>query len=176
ARTASSTTTRSSSPPRSRRRACPRSGRRCMETGTRRNGSPLALPRMAEGASYDVAVVGAGYVGVPLAATFAEADCRVLLVDVLDDVVAALNRGESHIVDVPSERLAPLVERGLIHATTEYVEVGDADAIVIALPTPLSRQREPDLSIVESAAGRLGEVLREGQVVVLESTTWPGTT
>ena len=127
-------------------------------------------------AEYDVAVVGAGYVGVPLAATFAEADCRVLLVDVLDDVVAALNRGESHIVDVPSERLAPLVERGLIHATTEYVEVGDADAIVIALPTPLSRQREPDLSIVESAAGRLGEVLREGQVVVLESTTWPGTT
>jgi len=127
-------------------------------------------------AEYDVAVVGAGYVGVPLAATFAEADCRVLLVDVLDDVVAALNRGESHIVDVPSERLAPLVERGLIHATTNYAEVGDADAIVIALPTPLSRQREPDLSIVESAAGRLGEVLREGQVVVLESTTWPGTT
>jgi len=142
-------------------------------TVTLRNGSQLALPRMAE---YDVAVVGAGYVGVPLAATFAEADCRVLLVDVLDDVVAALNRGESHIVDVPSERLAPLVERGLIHATTEYEEVGDADAIVIALPTPLSRQREPDLSIVESAACRLGEVLREGQVVVLESTTWPGTT
>jgi UDP-N-acetyl-D-glucosamine dehydrogenase len=142
-------------------------------TVTLRNGSQLALPRMAE---YDVAVVGAGYVGVPLATTFAEADCRVLLVDVVEDVVAALNRGESHILDVPGERLAPLVERGLIHATTNYEEVRDADAILIALPTPLSRQREPDLSIVQSAARRLGEVIREGQVVVLESTTWPGTT
>jgi UDP-N-acetyl-D-glucosamine dehydrogenase len=127
-------------------------------------------------AEYDVAVVGAGYVGVPLAATFAEADCHVLLVDVVEDVVAALNRGDSHIPDVPGERLAPLVERGLIHATTDYSEVRDADAILIALPTPLSRQREPDLSIVEGAARSLGEVLREGQVVVLESTTWPGTT
>ncbi len=67
---------------------------------------------MAEGANYDVAVVGAGYVGVPLAATFAEAGCRVLLVDVLEGVVGALNRGESHIPDVPSDRLAPLVESG----------------------------------------------------------------
>ena len=147
-----------------------------METGTRRNGSPLALPRMAEGASYDVAVVGAGYVGVPLAATFAEAGRRVLLVDVLEDVVAAVNHGESHIVDVSSEQLAHLVERGLIHATTSYEELRDAEAVLIALPTPLSQQREPDLSIVESAARRLAEVLREGQVVVLESTTWPGTT
>jgi UDP-N-acetyl-D-glucosamine dehydrogenase len=125
---------------------------------------------------YDVGVVGAGYVGVPLAATFAEAGCRVLLVDVLDDVVAALNRGESHILDVPSERLAPLVERGLIRATTGYEELRDAEAILIALPTPLSEQREPNLSIVEAAARRLAGVLREGQVVVLESTTWPGTT
>jgi len=131
---------------------------------------------MAEGASYDVAVVGAGYVGVPLAATFAEAGRRVLLVDVLEDVVAAVNHGESHIVDVSSEQLAPLVERGLIHATTSYEELRDAEAVLIALPTPLSQQREPDLSIVESAARRFAEVLREGQVVVLESTTWPGTT
>ena len=131
---------------------------------------------MAEGAKYDVAVVGAGYVGVPLAATFAEVGCRVLLVDVLEDLVAALNRGESHIDDVPGDRLAPLVEKHLVQATTSYEELGEADAILIALPTPLSRQREPDLSIVESAAGRVAEVLREGQLVVLESTTWPGTT
>jgi UDP-N-acetyl-D-glucosamine dehydrogenase len=127
-------------------------------------------------ARYDVAVVGAGYVGIPLAATFAEAGCRVLVVDVLEDVVAALNRGESHIEDVPAERLAPLVEGGLVRATTSYEELPEADAILIALPTPLSRQREPDLSIVEGAARRLAGVLREGQVVVLESTTWPGTT
>jgi UDP-N-acetyl-D-glucosamine dehydrogenase len=133
------------------------------------------LPTVAEG-NYDVAVVGAGYVGVPLAATFAEAGCSVLLVDVLEDVVAALNRGESHIDDVPSERLAPLVEKNLVHATTSYEELSGPDAILIALPTPLSRQREPDLSIVEGATRRLAEVLREGQLVVLESTTWPGTT
>jgi UDP-N-acetyl-D-glucosamine dehydrogenase len=134
------------------------------------------LPTVAEASQYDVAVVGAGYVGVPLAATFAEAGCRVLLVDVVDDVVAALNRGESHISDVRSDRLAPLVERGLVHATTSYEEMREADAVLIALPTPLSRQREPDLSIVEAAAKRIAGVLREGQVVVLESTTWPGTT
>jgi UDP-N-acetyl-D-glucosamine dehydrogenase len=134
------------------------------------------LPTVAEGPHYDVAVVGAGYVGVPLAATFAEAGCRVLLVEVLEDVVAALNGGESHIADVPSDRLAPLVEQGLVHATTSYEELREADAILIALPTPLSRQREPDLSIVEGAARRLAKVLQEGQLVVLESTTWPGTT
>jgi UDP-N-acetyl-D-glucosamine dehydrogenase len=134
------------------------------------------LPTVAEGAPYDVAVIGAGYVGVPLAATFAEAGCRVLLVDVVESVVDALNRGESHIDDVPSDRLAPLVEQDLVRATTSYEELRRADAILIALPTPLSHQREPDLSIVEAAARRLAEVLREGQLVVLESTTWPGTT
>jgi UDP-N-acetyl-D-glucosamine dehydrogenase len=131
---------------------------------------------MSEGSKHDVAIVGAGYVGVPLAATFGEAGCRVLLVDVVEDVVAALNRGESHISDVPSERLRPLVDDGLVRATTSYEDLRDADAILIALPTPLSRQREPDLSIVEAAARGIAGVLREGQIVVLESTTWPGTT
>jgi UDP-N-acetyl-D-glucosamine dehydrogenase len=125
---------------------------------------------------YDVAIVGAGYVGLPLTTTFAEAGSRVLVVDVVPDVVEALNRGESHIEDVESTRLAPLVEQGLVRATTDYGELKDADAILIALPTPLSRQREPDLSIVEEAARSISRVLREGQVVVLESTTWPGTT
>jgi UDP-N-acetyl-D-glucosamine dehydrogenase len=87
-----------------------------------------------------------------------------------------LNRGESHIEDVASERWAPLVEAGLVRATTDYAELPEAEAILIALPTPLSRQREPDLSIVESATRGVAAVLREGQVVVLESTTWPGTT
>jgi UDP-N-acetyl-D-glucosamine dehydrogenase len=126
--------------------------------------------------SYDVGIIGAGYVGLPLSTTFAEAGCRVLLVDVVQDVVDALNRGESHIEDVTGDRLAPLVEQGLIHSTTDYGELSDADAILIALPTPLSRQREPDLSIVEAATRGIANVLRRGQVVVLESTTWPGTT
>jgi len=125
---------------------------------------------------YDVAVIGAGYVGIPHAATFAEAGCSVLVVDVVPELVERLNRGESHIEDVSSERLASLVESGKLRATTDYTEVAGCDAIVIAVPTPLSRQREPDLAIVESAARSLAPVLREGQLVVLESTTWPGTT
>jgi UDP-N-acetyl-D-glucosamine dehydrogenase len=126
--------------------------------------------------TYDVGIVGAGYVGLPLAQTFAEAGKRILLVDVVPSLVEALNRGESHIEDVPSERLAPLVSSGAITATTDYADLRDAAAVLIALPTPLTRQREPDLSYVEAAARSLAPVLRKGQVIVLESTTWPGTT
>jgi UDP-N-acetyl-D-glucosamine dehydrogenase len=126
--------------------------------------------------SYDVAVIGAGYVGLPLAATFAETGNRVLLVDVQPHVVAAINEGRSHIEDVSDERLEALVRKGLVVATTDYAQTKHAEAVLIALPTPLSRQREPDLSYIESAATSLAPFLRAGQVVVLESTTWPGTT
>jgi UDP-N-acetyl-D-glucosamine dehydrogenase len=125
---------------------------------------------------YDVAVVGAGYVGVPLAQTFADAGRRVLVVDVVPELVEALNHGHSHIQDVPSERLAPHVESGRIAATTDYEQLRQAKAILIALPTPLTPQREPDLSYVERASHAIGQVLQRGQVVVLESTTYPGTT
>jgi UDP-N-acetyl-D-glucosamine dehydrogenase len=124
----------------------------------------------------DLAIVGAGYVGVPLAQAFAEAGRSVLLVDVDAERVAALNRGESYIVDVPSENLKALVDAGLVSATTDYDELREADAILIALPTPLSRQREPDLTILVSAAEEIATRLRPGQLVVLESTTYPGTT
>jgi UDP-N-acetyl-D-glucosamine dehydrogenase len=131
---------------------------------------------LSETPLYDVAVIGAGYVGVPLAATFGEAGQRVLVVDVQPQIVEALNRGESHIEDVSDERLAKLVQAGNVVATTDYDVVKQARAVLIALPTPLSRQREPDLSYIESAARSLAPVLQRGQVVVLESTTWPGTT
>ena len=126
--------------------------------------------------TWDVAVVGAGYVGLPLAHVFARAGRSVLLVDVLEGVVESLNRGESHIEDVSSEVLAPLVRDGLVTATTDYDLVRDADAILVALPTPLSRQREPDLSIVEGAVEEVSKRLRPGHLVVLESTSYPGTT
>src|SRR5204863_8776936 len=138
-----------------RRRADPvrrREGRRTH----RRRSVPFA-PDM----SWDIAVIGAGYVGVPLAHTFAEAGHKAVLVDVVPAVVDALNRGESHIKDVPSEVLRPLVEDGRLAATTDYDAVRDADAILIALPTPLSRQREPDLSIIEGAVRDLASRLRK---------------
>jgi UDP-N-acetyl-D-glucosamine dehydrogenase len=124
----------------------------------------------------DVAIVGAGYVGLPLARTFADAGKSVLLVDVDADRVAQLNAGESYIEDVPGDVLRPLVDAGLVSATTDYDELRDAGAILIALPTPLSRQREPDLRILVSAAEQIASRLRPGHLVVLESTTYPGTT
>jgi len=126
--------------------------------------------------TYDVAVVGAGYVGVPLAQTFADSGRRVLVLDVVPELVEALNRGHSHIGDVPSERLAPHVKSGRIAATTDYEQLKQARAILIALPTPLTPQREPDLTYVERASHAIGQLLQRGQIVVLESTTYPGTT
>ncbi|MDP9303135.1 MAG: nucleotide sugar dehydrogenase [Actinomycetota bacterium] len=124
----------------------------------------------------DVAIVGAGYVGMPLARVFAEAGMNVVLVDVNQDVVDGINRGESHIGDVPSEALKTLVDAGRVSATSDYDALQEVDAILIALPTPLSSHREPDLTIVESAAAEIAPRLRKGQIVVLESTTYPGTT
>jgi len=124
----------------------------------------------------DVAIVGAGYVGMPLARAFAEGGKNVVLVDIDEEVVAGINRGESHIGDVPSEELKPLVEAGRVSATTNYDALTDADAILIALPTPLSSQREPDLSIIRGAVEDIASRLRRGHVIVLESTTYPGTT
>ncbi len=124
----------------------------------------------------EVAIVGAGYVGLPLGRCFAEAGIPVVLVDIDAERVETINRGESHVEDVPSETLATLLAAGTLSATTDYDAVRDADAIVVALPTPLSANREPDLSIVMSAAREVGRRLRTGHLVSLESTTYPGTT
>ena len=126
--------------------------------------------------SADVAIVGAGYVGMPLARVFADAGKKVVLVDVNEEIVGGINRGESHIGDVPSAALKTLVDAGRVSATSDYDALKEVDAILIALPTPLSSHREPDLTIVESAAAEIAPRLRKGQVVVLESTTYPGTT
>jgi UDP-N-acetyl-D-glucosamine dehydrogenase len=126
--------------------------------------------------TYDVAIVGAGYVGLPLAQVFAEAGRRVVLVDVDAERVDRIRRGDSYIEDVPSPALRRLVGELGVEATTDYDIVRDADAILIALPTPLSRQREPDLSIVLAASDEIAKRLRPGHLVVLESTTYPGTT
>ncbi|HZO98161.1 MAG TPA: nucleotide sugar dehydrogenase [Gaiellaceae bacterium] len=124
----------------------------------------------------DIALIGAGYVGMPHAQTFAEGGKTVVLIDLRQDVVDMINRGESHIQDVPSEVLKPLVDDGRISATTDYAAAADCDAIVIAVGTPLTRQREPDLGQIRSATTSVAPYVRKGHVVVLESTTYPGTT
>ena len=123
-----------------------------------------------------VGIVGAGYVGLPLAQVFAEAGRQALLVEVDEARVDAINRGESYVKDVPSEGLRPLVEAGTLRATLDYDRLKGAEAILIALQTPLSPQREPDLSIVLGAVEQIAPRLQKGQLVVLESTTYPGTT
>jgi UDP-N-acetyl-D-glucosamine dehydrogenase len=121
-----------------------------------------------------VGIIGLGYVGLPLAVEFAEAGHQVVALDADASKVAAIEAGRSYIEDIPSERLAAVRER--LHPTTRYAALAQVDAIVIAVPTPLNENREPDLQPLVSAGAALASVLQEGQLVVLESTTYPGTT
>ncbi len=126
--------------------------------------------------SAKVAVLGMGYVGLPLAVVFAEAGFEVLGVDPVQEKVDALNRGESYILDISSEQLASLVQQGRIKATSDYSALKDADAVSICVPTPLRKTGDPDLSFIVSAAEGLSPYLHKGMIVVLESSTYPGTT
>ena len=126
--------------------------------------------------AHGVAIIGAGYVGLPLAIAFAEAGERVVCVDIDAAKVAAIGRGESHIEDVPSADVARHVGDGSLTATTDYAGVADCRAILICVPTPLSENREPDVSMIAAAAEAIAPHLRRGGLVVLESTTYPGTT
>lgn len=121
-------------------------------------------------------IVGLGYVGLPLVVECAEAGLDVLGFDVNEEVAALINRGESHIQDVPAEHVRRLVEAGRISATTDMSRLAECDAISICVPTPLSKTRDPDVSYILSATKAVAEGLRAGQVIVLESTTYPGTT
>jgi UDP-N-acetyl-D-glucosamine dehydrogenase len=121
-----------------------------------------------------IGIVGLGYVGLPLAVAFAEAGRDVVGVDTDGRVVEALGAGRSHVEDVPDDALASVRER--FHATTRYAELAKVDAVVVAVPTPLTRNREPDLQPLIASGTALAGVLQEDQLVVLESTTYPGTT
>jgi UDP-N-acetyl-D-glucosamine dehydrogenase len=121
-----------------------------------------------------VGVIGLGYVGLPLAVAFAQEGCDVIAVDVDSRKIESLAAGESYIEDVSSADLAQVA--GRIHATTRYARLAKADAVLICVPTPLTRNREPDLGPLIDATRALAEVLQADQLVVLESTTYPGTT
>ena len=123
-----------------------------------------------------VGTLGLGYVGLPLSVEFASAGVSVTGFDLSERKVAAVKKGESYIKDVPSSRLAPLVASGMLTASSDFDGLRDCDAVIICVPTPLSKTKDPDLQIVVDAAKAIAERLRPGQLVVLESTTYPGTT
>ena len=126
--------------------------------------------------SATVGVIGLGYVGLPLAIEFARAGFHVIGFDVSARVCDILNAGNSHIQDVPSAEVAEFVKSGHLRATTDPTDLRAADALSIAVPTPLGRTRDPDMSYVQAAAATVAQVAHPGLLVVLESTTYPGTT
>ncbi len=123
-----------------------------------------------------VGIVGQGYVGLPLALVFNEAGFRVVGFDSDPKKVASLNRGESYIKHIGAERVTKAVKTGRFRASTNFDELGGCNAVLICVPTPLGGHREPDLSFVVSSSREVAKRLRKGQLVVLESTTYPGTT
>ena len=123
-----------------------------------------------------VGVIGLGYVGLPLAVVFAEAGLQVVGIDVQPRVTDGINRGVSHVEDIPDSRLAPLVEQGLITATTDFGLLAGCDGVSICVPTPLRKTGDPDISYIIAATEKIAEFVHPGMVVVLESTTYPGTT
>ena len=133
-------------------------------------------PEFFKGAQLKVAIIGCGYVGLPLALRFAEAGHKVTGFDTDPEKVRMLNAGKSYIDHIPQTKLQQFVNSRHFNATTDFSKLQDADAVIICVPTPLDEYREPDLSFVENTAKSIYPHLAKGQLVVLESTTYPGTT
>ena len=123
-----------------------------------------------------IGIVGIGYVGLPLAVAFAMAGFKVLGFDIRQRNVDSVNRGKSYIADVSDDSLSSVVTGKLLEATTDQSRLEEVDAICICVPTPLTSTKEPDLSYVIHESEEISKYLRPGQLVVLESTTYPGTT
>ena len=123
-----------------------------------------------------IAVIGLGYVGLPLAVEFAKKGFKALGVDLDKNKVNSITTGHSYILDIPGDEVRPLVKRGALKATGDYSKLKEVDAIIICVPTPLRKTKDPDMSFIISAAEAIAKNLRRGQVIILESTTYPGTT
>jgi UDP-N-acetyl-D-glucosamine dehydrogenase len=134
------------------------------------------LLKRIEDRSAKIGVIGMGYVGLPLAVEFAEAGYTVLGVDPLAMKIERLNRGDSYIPDVPTEQIARLVREGRLSGTTDYAAMKDMDAALICVPTPLRKTKDPDMSFIYAATDSLAPYMHPDMIVVLESTTYPGTT
>lgn len=126
--------------------------------------------------SLEVGVIGMGYVGLPLATVFAEAGFHVTGFDISAAKVRSINDGKSYIEDVPSEKISDLVRKGRLNATTGFSALSRLDTVSICVPTPLSKTQGPDMTFIVSATEQIARYLRPGQVIVLESTTYPGST
>src|SRR4030081_2940583 len=133
-------------------------------------------PEFFKGAQLKVAIIGCGYVGLPLALRFAEAGHKVTGFDTDPNKINMLNAGRSYIEHIPQNKIQQFVNSKHFGATTDFTKLKEADAILICVPTPLDERREPDLSYVEQTAISIQPHLQKGQLVVLESTTYPGTT
>jgi UDP-N-acetyl-D-glucosamine dehydrogenase len=134
-----------------------------------------ALIDAIESRSATIGVVGLGYVGLPVAATFAEAGFNVVGIELREEKVQAIEEGRSHLKDVPDERIRPLREAGRLRASTSFAPLSEVDAVIVSVPTPLTKG-QPDLSNVVFAGEELAKVLKPGSIFILESTTYPGTT
>ncbi len=134
------------------------------------------LLKKIEDKSAVVGILGLGYVGLPLGLEFAEEGYKVIGFDLDESKMEFLNKGETYIKHIPSERISESVNTGLFEATTDFSRLPEADALLICVPTPLDEHREPDMRFVESTAKTIHKYLRKGQLVTLESTTYPGTT
>src|ERR1700686_4406874 len=133
-------------------------------------------PEFFKGAQLRVRIIGCGYVGLPLGLRFAEAGHRVTGFDTDPIKVEKLNRGQSYIQHISQNKIQQFVQSKHFGATTDFARLAEMDAVLICVPTPLDQRREPDLSYVEQTAQSIRPHLQRGQLVVLESTTYPGTT
>ena len=145
-------------------------------TSARPSAHAQSLIRKIENHSAQLGVIGLGYVGLPLAVELGHAGFRVTGFDIDEKRVAKLNRGISYIQDVPTHDVKKLVETGHFAATTDFSRLRKMDAVNVCVPTPLSKMRDPDVSFVVSAFEQVAKYLRPGQLLILESTTYPGTT
>ena len=134
------------------------------------------LIKKFQGCDSTVAVVGLGYVGLPLAVSFAEVGHNVIGIDIDESKVRSISEGKSYISDVDNLLLESLVKKGMLKASTDYSLLADVDAISICVPTPLRKTGDPDISFIVDAADRIAEIGGNGKLIVLESTTYPGTT
>src|SRR5207249_2002794 len=136
----------------------------------------MTLERRLSERTARVAVIGLGYVGLPQAVAIAESGFQVTGIDVDAERIASLHAGRSYVGDVPAARLRRVIREGSFAARTDFTTLAAADVVTICVPTPLSKTKDPDVSYIRAATAQVAGALRRGQLIILESTTYPGTT